>query len=102
MGGLGGCTAAGAAAEARLPIPLPGTRPHPPSTPPPPCLAQHLVYLLHRGVGGLAEQGQALLQQTAVAHFGGDEVGLIPVGLLHHAAHVGRLQDLGGRGVLAG
>ncbi len=53
-----------------------------------------MVHLAHSRVCGALEEHQALLQQAAVPHLRGDQVGLVPISLLHNALHIGRLQDL--------
>ena len=53
-----------------------------------------MVHLPNCCVCRALEQHQALLQQTAVPHLRGNQVGLVPICLLHNALHFGGVQDL--------
>ncbi len=64
--------------------------------------AQHMVHLAHSRVCRALEEHQALLQQAAVPHLRGNQVGLVPISLLYNALHVGWIQDLQDRDRLGG
>ena len=53
-----------------------------------------MVHLAHSRVCRALEEHQALLQQAAVPHLRGNQVGLVAISLLYNALHVGWLQDL--------
>mmetsp|Transcript_5727 Transcript_5727/g.16369 ORF Transcript_5727/g.16369 Transcript_5727/m.16369 type:complete len:487 (+) Transcript_5727:798-2258(+) len=57
-------------------------------------LAQDGMHLLHCLVSWPLEKHEALLQQASVTHFGGHQVGLVPVRLADDLVHVGALQHL--------
>ena len=53
-----------------------------------------IPHLIDCNFCGPLEQDEALLQQAAVPHFWGYQMGLVAIGLLHNAPDIAGVQDL--------